>query len=138
VGDSRVLRFAGGYVRQLTPDHTPVGSQVFEGTLSEEAAAAHPDAARLTRSLGLVGDSEVELQCGLDWAPGDAFILCTDGVHALDHGLSRQRIQEIMREDGPLPARAQRMVDEAAASEHADNSTIVLVEISAAAPGEAG
>jgi protein phosphatase len=137
-GDSRVLLCAGGYVRQLTADHTPVGLRVFNGELSEEDARDHPEARRLTRALGLIGDSEAELQCGLEWAPGDAFIICSDGLNSLDGGLSRQRLQEVMRQQLPLEERARQMVDEAAQADQADNATLVLVEVSALAAPDAG
>jgi len=65
VGDSRVMRACGGYLRTLTIDHTPVGADVASGRMTVAQAADTGVAGRLTRSLGLKGDSTPEMNSKL-------------------------------------------------------------------------
>lgn len=138
-GDSRVLRFAGGasgFLRQLTADHTPIGQAVFAGELSEADAAAHPLNGQLTRSLGLVGNSELQLDCSHTWAMGDVFVLCTDGFHGTGRGLARAELQDALRQSGTPETLVPALVGRAVERDGADNATVVIARVSADAPLE--
>lgn len=52
VGDSRVYRLIGGYLEQLTVDHSLVQERVDAGTLRPEDRATAPDKNVITRALG--------------------------------------------------------------------------------------
>lgn len=89
VGDSRVYRFAGGGVTQLTVDHSEVAELVAAGTLTSQAAARHPRRNVITRALGGREAPEVDV-----WVfppdPAERFLLCTDGLCSVlaDDGLT--------------------------------------------------
>jgi PPM family protein phosphatase len=139
VGDSRVLRFAGGasgFLRQLTADHTPIGHAVFAGELSEADAAAHPLNGQLTRSLGLVGNTELQLVGSHTWAVGDVFVLCTDGFHGTGRGLARAELQDALRQSSTPETLAPALVGRAVERDGADNATAVIARVSADAPLE--
>jgi serine/threonine protein phosphatase PrpC len=139
VGDSRVLRFAGGasgFLRQLTADHTPIGQAVFAGELSEADAAAHPLNGQLTRSLGLVGNTELQLDCSHTWAMGDVFVLCTDGFHGTGRGLARAVLQDALRQSNAPETLATTLVGQAVETDGADNATVVIARVTADPPLE--
>jgi protein phosphatase len=128
-GDSRVLRASGGFVRQLTVDHTPLGDDLASGRLSEAEAAATGMANRLTRALGLTGDARVELDTSWTWAAGDTFLLGTDGWHGVGHGLTREALRDLVREGGDAAHLARASVARAVAADGSDNATAAVVRI---------
>jgi protein phosphatase len=123
-GDSRVLRAGGGYVRALTLDHTPLSAQIAAGDLDEESAARSPLASKISRSLGLAGDSRVEIGAPLGFASGDTFLLCSDGFHGLGRGLTLPQLRS-----GAGRCDVKRWVEEAVECDGRDNATLVRVGI---------
>jgi serine/threonine protein phosphatase PrpC len=83
VGDSRVYIVHGGEAQQLTRDHTMVNLFVEAELLSPEDAASHPEAHVLSRSLGVERTVEVEVQEPIAIEYGDAFVVCSDGLHGV-------------------------------------------------------
>lgn len=133
-GDSRVLRFAGGshgFLRQLTVDHTPLGVSLFNGELSDEAAARDPQCSQLTRALGLTGNSEVQVESDLSWAAGDVFVLCSDGLHSAGRGLPKGELQAALRL-GQAPAQlAPGLLGQAVQRDGSDNATLIIAQLGA-------
>lgn len=132
VGDSRVLRACGGYVSALTVDHTPIGPDIVSGRLTEQEAANLPAAGQLTRSLGLRGDTRADINTESTWAPGDMLLLATDGMHGIGRGLSRQDIQQRIRESAteePLGSLVNQMVGKAVEVDGQDNATLVVIRM---------
>ena len=79
IGDSRLYVLHGGELRQVTSDHNLVAELVAEGRLSKEEAEFHPRRNVITRAIGV--DPEVPADLFLvDPAPGDRFLLCSDGL----------------------------------------------------------
>lgn len=140
-GDSRVLRCSGGYVRALTLDHTPLASEIAAGHLDPRGAANSPLASKLSRALGLEGDTRTEINADLRWECGDSFLLCSDGFHGLGRGLSpahlRARFASFEETPGglPLAARVQSAVEEAVALDGHDNATLVQIQVLGGGPG---
>jgi serine/threonine protein phosphatase PrpC len=125
IGDSRLyqLSSAGG-LAQLTEDHSHVGWLRRNGRITEREARSHPLRNALHQSLG-AGHQFVEPQCGaVAFAPGDRFLLCSDG---LIEGLWDRHLEEILREPWAV-AGAPRFI--AAALERAgrDNLTALVLE----------
>ncbi|BCL17760.1 MerR family transcriptional regulator [Micromonospora sagamiensis] len=82
VGDTRAYLLRGGALFRLTQDHTWVQTQVDQGRLDPHRAATHPRRALLVRALG--GGHDVEADLALRTAlPGDRYLLCSDGLHAV-------------------------------------------------------
>ena len=81
VGDSRAYLVRAGSLQRLTRDHSMVQQMVIAGMLDAQQAAAHPDANKLTRALGMTPEVEVELSPQpVELRPGDVILLASDGL----------------------------------------------------------
>lgn len=79
VGDSRLYRYRGGVLRQLTVDHSQQERFVEEGLMSRAEAKAHPHGHLLTRAIGAGADLRVDMDV-FPLRPGDFYLLCSDGL----------------------------------------------------------
>ncbi len=79
VGDSRIYRFGGTELRQVSEDHSLVEDLVRAGRLSPEEAATHPQRNIVTRALGIGGELLVD-HWEIPAIPGDVYLLCSDGL----------------------------------------------------------
>jgi protein phosphatase len=79
VGDSRLYRVENGTVRRLTEDHSMVQELVQRGQLDPNQAARSRHRNVITRALGKSQDVVVDV-AHHDTAPGDLFLLCSDGL----------------------------------------------------------
>jgi serine/threonine protein phosphatase PrpC len=82
VGDSRCYRLRNGALELLTTDHSLVEEArrcgtVRGGAVDDELASRYQHV--LTRALGVLPTCEVDARME-ELAPGDRFLLCTDGV----------------------------------------------------------
>jgi protein phosphatase len=82
VGDSRAYRLRANELTALTTDHSLVALLVREGQLTQEEARVHPRRNEILRSIGIEPRVEVDYN-PLDVAPGDRFLLCSDGLHGV-------------------------------------------------------
>jgi protein phosphatase len=85
VGDSRAYRLRAGQLEQLTQDDSWVATMLASDVAADPGAFVdHPMRHVLTNALGARDETVVHLQ-EVETRSGDAFLLCTDGVHgALD------------------------------------------------------
>ncbi len=130
IGDSRIYHLPGaGGIHQLTQDDTHVGWLFRQGQLNEREARNHPRRNVLQKALG-GGNQFVDPQVGsVPCAPGDQFLLCTDG---LVEGLYDHSLLDVLTAPGaaatePNPAR--RLVEASLARDGRDNATAVVVEV---------
>jgi PPM family protein phosphatase len=81
-GDSRMYWFRDGRVLARTRDHSLVQSLVDSGLLTPQEMRGHPKRSELRSALGIAAEQlEVSAADGGDEVqPGDAFLLCTDGL----------------------------------------------------------
>jgi serine/threonine protein phosphatase PrpC len=125
VGDSRVYRLRAGQLEALTEDHSLITELTALGTAlstAQREAYAHV----VTRALGVRGEAEPTVR-RVDVAPGDVFLLCTDGLHG---ALPEPRIAALL--GGPAAERiAEQLVWAAFAAGSEDNVSAVVVR----APG---
>ena len=132
VGDSRIYHLpAGGGIRQVSEDHTHVGWMLREGQLSEREAREHEGRNALQQSLG-GKNQHLSPQFGsIRYEPGDAFLLCSDG---LVEGLWDKGMERIVRNPPPhLNGRVgERLVQEAVETDGRDNTTAMLIELHSA------
>jgi serine/threonine protein phosphatase PrpC len=135
VGDSRLYLFRSGALHVLTEDHTLVAAQIKAGEITLEGAKNSPFKGVLTRALGQNESVEVDTLV-VDLYPGDAFLLCSDGLHGyLDDGELGARLGE-----GVSEALAAGLVTVANERGGRDNITALVVSAeahAAAAPSEA-
>jgi serine/threonine protein phosphatase PrpC len=80
-GDSRAYLLREGALRQLTRDHSETQDLVDRGVLDADEAKLWPRRSVLTRALGAMEAPELDLVSDR-WAPGDTFLLCSDGLTA--------------------------------------------------------
>ncbi|SDR68822.1 protein phosphatase 2C domain-containing protein [Opitutus sp. GAS368] len=125
IGDSRIYHLPpGGGIHQLTNDHGHVGWLRRNGRINEREAREHPMRNLLNQALG-AEHQFIDPQFGaLPCAPGDRYLLCSDG---LTEGLWDRQLNEIVRAASDLPV-AQRLIDTALANAGRDNITALVVE----------
>jgi protein phosphatase len=124
VGDSRAYLVRNGRIRQLTDDHSLVAELVRRREISERAARGHPHRHVLTRALGVRRTVEPDL-AELTPAPGDTFVLCSDG---LTGHVSDQEIAEAVSTGDPIEARCDLLVELANARGGEDNITVLVAQ----------
>ncbi len=124
VGDSRVYAISGdGVVVQLTEDHTLINWQVKQGILTPEEAEVSPNKNVITRAVGNRDYVEVDTAI-IGVAPGDRFLVCSDGLHGY---LEDDDILPIVQLGGEKTVDA--FIDLANERGGKDNITAVFVEV---------
>lgn len=122
VGDSRCYLVRDGRCRQLTEDHSHVGHMLSRGVITEKEAQNHPDRNRIERALGF-NDARPDIS-EVDLVPGDALLLCSDGVYT---ALDADRLEACVSGAHDASEAAQRAVKLAIRRGTDDNSTAVVV-----------
>jgi PPM family protein phosphatase len=126
IGDSRIYRFRGGVLEQITADHTFVQRLVDSGRITEEEAAVHPRRNVLMRVLGDV-DAAPEIDTMVYEAkPGDRWMICSDGLSSY---VPDERIRAALAHHESSSASAERLVKESLDHGAPDNVTVVVVDI---------
>lgn len=125
VGDSRVYMVRDGVCSQLTEDHTLIAWQMKQGIITAEQAAHSPHKNVITRAVGSREYVQVDTACFLV-KPGDAYLLCSDGLHGYVHDESE--IPPMIELGAERGARA--LVDMANERGGRDNITAVVIQIS--------
>ncbi|GAA1693999.1 protein phosphatase 2C domain-containing protein [Microcella alkalica] len=126
IGDSRIYRFRGGELEQITKDHTFVQRLVDSGRITPEEAAVHPRRSVLMRVLGDVDlNPEIDTMV-LDTEPGDRWLLCSDGLSGY---VTEEKVAEILAGQPDAALAAQSLVDESLDHGAPDNVTVVLVGV---------
>lgn len=118
IGDARIYRVAGQTLEQLTNDHRVV--------LSSEQSY-------LGRALGVNPQVEIDYRA-VDLAPGETFILATDGVY--EH-VAPRFVAETVATAADLDAAAKAIAEEAFRQGSTDNLTVQVVRIDDLPGGEA-
>lgn len=129
VGDSRIYRLPGaGGIQQVSHDHTHVGWLQREGKLSEIQARSHAGRNSLQQVLGGKNQKLSPQFSAIGYEPGDAFLLCSDG---LVEGLFNSGMKRIIR-NPPLDGEgtlAEQLVAEAVQTDGKDNTTALVFEL---------
>ena len=124
VGDSRLYRFRGGLLDQVTLDHSVVQELVSRGLVTAEEARLSVNKNLVTRALGV--DAAVVPDIGEQTLNDeDIYLLCSDGLNDV---LADGDIEMMLIEYGRnLEAAARRMVDIANERGGPDNISVILV-----------
>ena len=123
VGDSRIYRLRGGYLTQLTEDHTLVAWQVKHGLITEAEAVLSPQRNVITRAIGSA--DHVEVDTGhFPIEAGDMYVLCSDGLHGYLGPQDEDVFLAAMAEELP-----QLLIDLANGRGGKDNITVIAVEV---------
>jgi PPM family protein phosphatase len=125
VGDSRLYRFRGSHLEQITEDHTWVARAMKAGDLTPEQARMHPWRHVLSQCLGRKDLPKVEVQ-PIDVQVGDRLLLCTDGLtEELSDDLIASSLQARLKGEET----AAHLIEAAKEKGGRDNITVVIVEI---------
>lgn len=125
VGDSRAYLLREQGVTRITEDHSVVQLMVRRGEITEEEARTYPGKNLITRAVG----TEPRVSCDvftLRVAPGDAILLCTDGLSNLltDQELLFEVVHAVHKEQC-----CQHLIEIAKDRGAPDNITAVLMLI---------
>ncbi len=125
VGDSRLYRFAGGRLAQVSRDHSEVQELIDEGAISESQARRSPIRNVVTRAIGT--DKAVDVDYWLlDPEPGERFMLCSDG---LTGELTDDQIAVTLLAAPDPEVAANRLVGQALAAGGHDNVTVIVIDV---------
>jgi protein phosphatase len=118
---------------QLTFDHSLVWELMAGGQLSREDIANDIRKNIILRSLGPNAEVKVDLEGPYPLAPGDVFLLCSDG---LSGQVSNEQLAMILQSMAPHEA-VQALIDLANLRGGPDNITAIIVRIAGQSPSEA-
>ena len=124
VGDSRVYRVRKQNVLQLTEDHTLINYKVKHGMMTKAEAEKAAGKNIITRAVGHKDYVQVDT-ADLDVAPGDRFVLCSDGLHG--YFSSDTEVADLCA-DGDLDECAEAAIALANQRGGKDNITAVVIE----------
>ena len=127
VGDSRIYRSRGGLLEQLSEDHNVGASMLRRGEITAEAATRMKFRSLLEQAMGADGTPIDPQVRELDLAPGDVFVLCSDGLY----GPLGEELEPLLRAKlaDALPLAATALVAAAKAAGGPDNITVVLARL---------
>jgi protein phosphatase len=127
VGDSRLYLIRGADVSRLTRDHSYVGRLVESGIVRSEDAERHPQRHVLTAALGSGREVAADIpKEPLTVEPGDALVLCTDGLWSQ---VSEQEISRLVQRGNAAEA-CSGLVELALERGGSDNITVQVLRVS--------
>ncbi|MBI2496827.1 MAG: serine/threonine-protein phosphatase [Opitutae bacterium] len=127
VGDSRIYALRHGRLRQLTEDHSLGAGMVRRGEMTEEALTRFRYRSILEQVMGGDGrmiEPQVET---VEFVPGDAFALCSDGLFGPLREKTPALLQEALRE--ATAAGTETLIAAANAAGGPDNITVLLARV---------
>jgi serine/threonine protein phosphatase PrpC len=125
VGDSRIYRLRGGRLELMTEDHSLFNALVRAGYADPDHPENFENHNMITRALGLEASVEVDARL-IELIPGDAFLLCSDGLSGL---VAQPEIADILLAYRDLDAAAERLIERANELGGTDNITAVLARV---------
>lgn len=123
-GDSRIYRLRGGQIEMLSEDHSAVAEYVLAGKMTWDEADQHPQSNAITRAVGVGETLEIDKIRG-DTAPGDRFLICSDG---LTKYATFQMLADVLS-NTPLENIGDQLIQIALTGGGADNITVVVVDV---------
>lgn len=121
-GDSRCYLWRDRRLYQLSRDHSLLQQLIDEQQLSPSEAARHPAAHALTRAIGASDELKLEI-LELEVLPGDAFLLCSDGLY---QGLCADELSAALNLPSPQLA-LERLFQRALDGPARDNLSAVVI-----------
>ncbi len=123
VGDSRIYRLRGRRLDLLSEDHSLFNEFVRAGLADPEHPEEFEQRNVITRAVGV--DPAVEVDARLvEVAPGDTFLLCTDGLSGV---LEHRELTSILLAHPNLDEAVERLITRANEHGGPDNITALLV-----------
>ena len=123
VGDSRIYQIRGDEAVQITEDHTLIAWQLRQGIITQEEARRSPHKNVITRAVGNREYVQVDTNL-VQLAPGDRYLLCSDGLHGYLRTTEIPAIVQLGTEHA-----VDAFIDLANSRGGKDNITAILVEL---------
>ncbi|PKM46559.1 MAG: serine/threonine-protein phosphatase [Gammaproteobacteria bacterium HGW-Gammaproteobacteria-1] len=123
MGDSRLYRYRGNRLRQISRDHSQVSELLQAGAITEEEARNHPESNVITRAVGTNEVPYLDMDV-FDVQLGDVLLLCSDGLY---NALDESSIAACLDNADPKQIVA-RLIDAALAHGAADNVSVIAVK----------
>ncbi|HIZ34707.1 MAG TPA: protein phosphatase 2C domain-containing protein [Candidatus Ruania gallistercoris] len=128
VGDSRVYRFTGGALVQVSVDHSVMQEMLDAGSLQPDQVAVFTHKHVITRAVDSGSDTKADFWL-LAAGTQERLVLCTDGL--LDE-LSEDRVAQILAEQSLASAAAETLLAAAIEGGARDNVSVVVVDLAGA------
>lgn len=125
IGDSRLYRWRGSELTQITEDQTWVAQAVKRKALTPEQARSHPWRHVLSQCLGREDLRQIDI-VPVEVESGDRLLLCSDG---LTEELGDEEIGQSLAQIESCDGVASRLVEAAKEQGGQDNITVVVVEL---------
>ena len=123
-GDSRAYRLRNGVIEMLSTDHSVVASLVEAGQMTWDEAEQHPQSNAITRAVGVGDDLDLDKRRG-EIAPGDRYLLCSDGLTKY----ATFAMLEKALSDHPIETIADHLIQIALTGGGADNISVAVVDV---------
>jgi protein phosphatase len=133
-GDSRVYRLyrdnrGAPHISLVTHDHSLVWEFVQKGQITPEDARLHEFSNVVTQSLGDRSNPPKPDHAVLPLNLGERWLLCSDGLNSM---IPDGNIEALLGGEKPLPAVCHSLIDAANEAGGHDNTTVIVLEITAA------
>jgi protein phosphatase len=126
IGDSRLYRWRGGTLEQVTRDHSLLQEQIDSGMITKEQARHSQNKNLVTRAVGIDPDVETEVHT-YPVQPGDVYLLCSDGLSDM---VSDEDIETTLTSlQSNLTLAAEQLVQQANDNGGRDNVSVILVRV---------
>ena len=123
VGDSR-LYVIGQSISQITVDHSFVEEMIKRGVIDRASARNHPDKNKITRAVGACKTVNADF-FHVELQRGDMVLICTDG---LTNMVEDETIKHILRSEGTVHDKAEKLIAEANRNGGRDNISVVVLD----------
>jgi len=124
VGDSRIYRFQGEEMEQLTIDHSLQSDPMFNGIIDPESTMVSSMGKTLTRGMGIKPEVRPDLK-RIPINDDDLYLLATDGLMDM---VSDEMIAQVLGMHIDIKKKVDHLIELALAGGGRDNVTVVLVE----------
>lgn len=126
-GDTRIYQFRAGRIKFQSVDHTLAQLDVIAGDETAGDVRKNPDRNKLIRVVGMKAGFKVDIS-ELQYQPGDAFLLCSDGFweNILEDDMLRTLSQSKSAADW---LKAMRRILEPRLNKDSDNNSAIAVVV---------
>jgi serine/threonine protein phosphatase PrpC len=135
IGDSRLYRFRGNKLEQVTRDHSLLQEQIDSGLITKAQARHSQNKNLVTRAVGIDPEVEAEVH-SYPVEAGDIYLLCSDGLN--DKVTDEDMELTLSSLQANLPLAAAQLVQQANDNGGRDNVSVILVRVLKSFPARAG
>jgi protein phosphatase len=128
VGDSRCYRSRQTELKQLTEDHSLINDYIRMKRVTPEEAENWPHKNVIVRALGMKESVQVDILTEKP-APGDTYLLCSDGLTGM---VRDDQLQHILMTERDLDRAVERLITAANEEGGVDNISVVLARVESA------